>query len=78
MTLRRTAAFLASVLATCAAAWCHPAQAAAARPAMAHYDHIFIMIGENTGFDQLMNQPKLTPNLHRLAAEYGLATQFYA
>jgi hypothetical protein len=73
---------VAAVFAACAAAWA-PAQAArapqpAARPAIPRYDHIFVIIGENKGFDQLMDHPELTPNLHRLAAEYGLATQFYA
>lgn len=52
--------------------------AEARRPQMPKYDHIFVIIGENKGFDQLMKRPDLTPNLHRLAAEYGLATQFFA
>lgn len=52
--------------------------AEARRPPMPKYDHIFVIIGENKGFDQLMKQPKLTPNLHRLATAYGLATEFYA
>jgi len=52
--------------------------AANARPLMPHYDHILVIIAENKGFDQLMGHPDWTPNLHRLAALYGNATQFYA
>ena len=45
---------------------------------MPHYAHIFVIIAENKGFDQLMQHPQWTPNIHKLASEYGLATQFYA
>jgi phosphatidylinositol-3-phosphatase len=51
---------------------------AAPRPPMPRYDHIFVIIAENKGFDQLMQHPDWTPNIQRLAGEYGLATQFYA
>jgi len=43
-----------------------------------HYDHIFVIIAENKSFSHIMDNPDVTPNLHRLANEYGLATQFYA
>ncbi len=43
-----------------------------------HYDHIFVIVEENKGFDQIMGHPDWTPNIHKLASEYGLATQFYA
>lgn len=51
---------------------------ATAAPAVPHYDHIFVIVEENKGFDQIMNHPDWAPNIHRYAAEYGLATQFYA
>ncbi len=76
MTLRRFAILAATLFAACPATWV-PAQGAGVRPAMPHYDHIFVIIGENKGFRQLMDHPELTPNLHRLAAKYGLATEFY-
>jgi phospholipase C len=57
-----------------------PADAAspAPQPAMPRYQHIFVLIEENQSFDKMMQHPQWTPNLHRLAAEYGLASQFYA
>ena len=69
---------LAGVLAACA-----PAKAAEnglgaeALSAMPRYDHVIVIVGENKGYLQLMEHPELTPNLHRLGAEYGEATQFY-
>jgi hypothetical protein len=52
---------------------------ASARAAeMPRYAHIFVIIAENKGFDQMMRDPTLTPQLHRLAGEYGHATQFFA
>lgn len=42
------------------------------------YEHIFVIIEENKGFDQIMQHPQWTPHIHALASEYGLATQFYA
>ena len=48
-----------------------------AEPAVPAYQHIFVIIAENKGFDQLMSHPQWTPNLHKLAGEYGLASRFY-
>ena len=45
---------------------------------MPRYEHIFVIVAENKGFDQLMAHPDWTPNPHRLSARYGTATQFYA
>lgn len=55
-----------------------PTAQAVERPPMPHYEHIFVIVAENKGFDQLMGHPDWTPNLHRLSARYGTATQFYA
>jgi len=52
--------------------------AAAAAETLPRYDHVVVIVEENKGFDQIMSHPEWTPVLHRLAAEYGQATQFYA
>jgi phospholipase C len=52
--------------------------AAHAAPDVPLYKHIFVILAENKGFDQMMSHPAWTPAIHRLAAQYGLATQFYA
>jgi phosphatidylinositol-3-phosphatase len=54
----------------------------AAAPAFAQegvprYDHIFIIVGENKSYDEMLSHPDWAPNLNRLAAQYGSATQFY-
>ena len=41
------------------------------------YSHIFVIIEENHGFQQIIGNPA-APNINRLAADYGLATNFYA
>jgi hypothetical protein len=55
---------------------------ATARPAetaaMPRYEHIFVIVEENKGYRLIMNHPDWTPVIHRLAADYGEATQFYA
>lgn len=45
---------------------------------MPRYKHIFVIIAENKGYHELMDHPQWTPVIHRLASEYGTATQFYA
>lgn len=47
-------------------------------PAIPTYNHIFVIIEENKGYDQIMGHPEWTPVIHRLAREYGSATQFFA
>lgn len=51
---------------------------AATSPNVPHYDHIFVIMEENKGIEQIMGHPDWAPNLNTLAPEYGLATQFYA
>jgi phospholipase C len=41
------------------------------------YDHIFVIVEENHTSDQVMGSGK-APTLDRLAAQYGVATNFYA
>ncbi len=78
MTLHKSATLLATLLVVSAMAWTFALAAGATRPTIAHYNHIFVIIGENKGFAQIMDHPKWTPNLHQLAAQYGLASQFYS
>lgn len=47
------------------------------RMPMPLYNHIFVIIEENKGYDQIMSHPQWAPVIHRLAREYGTATQFY-
>jgi hypothetical protein len=71
-----TAAILGMLaLATSADAAQPRARASAAMP---RYSHIFLIIDENKGYDQLMNMPAVTPVIHQLASQYGTAIQFYA
>ncbi len=52
------------------------AQRAATVPALPHYAHIFVILEENKGYDDIMNQPD-TPNITRLAHTYGIASDYY-
>jgi hypothetical protein len=45
--------------------------------AIPRYDHVAIIIEENKDYDQILS-PAAAPNIARLAAAYGNATQFYA
>lgn len=42
------------------------------------YAHIFVIVAENKGLSQIMKHPEWTPEFHALAAEYGVASDFYA
>ncbi|MEO6967547.1 MAG: alkaline phosphatase family protein [Rhodanobacteraceae bacterium] len=44
---------------------------------MPRYAHVLVIIEENKGYEQIMDHPDWTPVIHRLAQEYGLATEFY-
>ena len=52
------------------------AAAAAAEPAMPHYDHILLIIAENQSYGPMMSG-EATPNLKRLAETYGVASNFF-
>jgi hypothetical protein len=44
--------------------------------AVAHYDHLFVIVEENHGFSDVIGNPA-APNLNALAQQYGLATAYY-
>ncbi len=68
---------LSLLLASVLAAAPFPAGATAADRAVPAYDHVFVIMEENKSYEQIMD-PKAAPNISRLAAIYGKATQFYA
>ena len=43
----------------------------------AHYAHIFVIVEENRGYDQIIGNPA-APIINKLAREYGSATNFYS
>jgi hypothetical protein len=44
--------------------------------AVPRYEHIFVIVEENKDYGQVIDN-EVAPNLSRLAAQYGLATNFY-
>ena len=52
-------------------------RAGAAELPVPRYDHIFVIVEENHTADQVLGTGK-SPTLDRLAAQYGVATNFYA
>ena len=54
-----------------------PARAAPAFEGVPAYQHVFVIIEENKDYAQILD-PAAAPNLVRLAAEFGNATQFTA
>jgi phospholipase C len=44
---------------------------------MPPYQHIFVIVAENQSYGGLMHRAAWAPNIHRLAAEYGVASRFY-
>jgi Phosphoesterase family len=50
--------------------------AAVAAPALPHYDHVFMTVEENHGFQDIIGNPA-APTINALANAYGLATQYY-
>lgn len=49
--------------------------AAASSNAVPHYDHIFVIVEENHGYNQIIGNPA-APAINRLAKTYGLATNY--
>lgn len=52
--------------------------AARAPGAIPRYQHIFVIIDENKSYGEIIGARSIAPNINRLAAQYGQATQFYA
>jgi phosphatidylinositol-3-phosphatase len=42
------------------------------------YEHIFVIVEENRSYSEIIGAHSIAPNINRLAAQYGQATQFYA
>jgi len=54
-------------------------EAAGGQPAaIPRYEHIFLIIDENKSYSEIIGEHSIAPNINRLAAQYGQATQFYA
>jgi hypothetical protein len=66
-------ALVAALLAGSAAAGTAPAR----DRAVPHYDHIIVIVEENTGYRTVLERG-WAPNLMRLAQQYGSATRMYA
>ena len=45
---------------------------------MAHFEHVFVVVEENEGYEQVIGNTTDLPYLNTLAAKYGLATNYYA
>ena len=73
-TARRATAGTIAVLAGTLAALA-PATATRAASSFPHYDHVFLMIDENTNFGQIIGNPA-APEINALANDYGLATSY--
>jgi phospholipase C len=56
------------------------ARSAVAAPSAAgsfpRYDHVFMLMEENHGFNQLIGNPA-APTINALAQQYGYSTQYY-
>lgn len=54
------------------------APAASAAPTaggLPHYDHVFMMVEENHGYQDIIGNPA-APTINALAQHYGLATEY--
>ncbi|MBV8146743.1 MAG: phosphoesterase [Gammaproteobacteria bacterium] len=54
------------------------AQFAAVSTGVPRYNHIFVVIDENKGYELIIGHDTAAPNINRLAQQYGLASQFFA
>lgn len=52
-------------------------KATAATAQVPRYDHVFYLVEENHGFDQIIGNPA-APTINALAKNYGYASQYYA
>ena len=78
MSSLRRSSFALLVAACWAAAGLTSVASASPRPATSsHYDHIFVIVDENHGFNDVIGNPA-APNLNALASQYGIATNYFA
>jgi hypothetical protein len=70
------AAVLLSLVALLAGGVAVAAPTNPATTAFPHYDHVFTLVEENHGFDQIIGNPA-APTINNLAAAYGYASQYY-
>ena len=73
---RRRAGALALAGGLLALGWAAHAREAAFE-GVPRYGHVFVIVEENKDFSQIMD-PRLAPNINRLASRYGNATKFFA
>ena len=59
------------------AAWPLGPQPSAAAADLERFAHVFVIVEENHGYSQITGNPQ-APDINRLAAEYGSATNFFA
>jgi len=71
---RRATACAIAVLAGTVAAIA-PASSTSAASAFPHYDHVFVLIDENHGYNTIIGNPA-APEINALANDYGLATSY--
>jgi len=45
---------------------------------MAHFEHVFVVVEENEGYDEVIGNTKDLPYLNGLASKYGVATNYFA
>jgi len=77
MSSLRRSSFALLIAACWAAAGLTSVASASPRPATStHYDHIFVIVDENHGFNDVIGNPA-APNLNALASQYGIATNYF-
>ena len=64
---------IVAVVLALGAATAGSATASAAMSGLPHYDHVFLVIDENHGANQILGNPA-APEINALANDYGLAT----
>jgi hypothetical protein len=63
-------------IAALAAALAAPSAGATPQSALARYDHVFMLVEENHGFQDIIGNPA-APTINGLARTFGLASQYY-
>ena len=77
LALAAGAAAVAAISIAPASASPAPASSSPLAATSPHYDHVFVIVEENHGYTDMIGNPA-APNFNALAAQYGLATNYYA